>query len=200
MNTGVILLILLLNYSFQTFAFLPEIHFPYKGISWNSAQMATVNSTLTCNEERGSPKECAIECYKRELSGSGCPGFYRESLQDGGGCYICHPSSLVEIQPSHQTTFDSNQTLYLLTLKSAVPEISVNFDNYTDITIYGKGTIGAKSGVVDSDHVDGIKDKALYLHGWRQSVPYWSGRRMLDQSGSLFIWGYNVYLVQVTSN
>ena len=46
-----------------------------------------------------------------------------------------------------------------------MPEISVNFDNYTDTTVFGKGTIGTKSGVVDSDHVEGIKDKALYLHG-----------------------------------
>ena len=50
-------------------------------------------------------------------------------------------------------------------MKSAVPEISVNFDNYTDTIVYGKGTIGTKNGVVDSDHVEGIKDKALYLHG-----------------------------------
>ena len=112
-----------------------------------------------------------MECYEREHNGSGCPGFYGEPLQDGGRCYICHPSSLLEIESSLQTTFNSSHTLYLLTLRSVVPEISMNFDNYTDITIYGKGTTGTKSGVVDSDHVDGIKDKALYLHdGGRVSL------------------------------
>ena len=109
-----------------------------------------------------------MECYKRELNGSGCPGFYRESLNGGGGCYICHPSSLTEIQSSIHTIFNSSHTLYLLKLKSAVPEIMVNFDNYTDTTVFGKGTTGTKSGVTDSDHVEGIKDKALYLHNGRR--------------------------------
>ena len=159
-----VFLMLLLHWTCRSVAFLPEIQMPYKAISWDSYQIRTINSTLTCNEERTSTRDCAMECYKRELNGSGCPGFYRESLTGGGGCYICHPSSLTEIQSSLHTTFNSNHTLYLLKLKSAVPEISVNFDNYTDTTVYGKGTTGTKSGVVDSDHVEGIKDKALYLH------------------------------------
>ena len=137
---------------------------PYKTISWGSAEITTINSTLTCNEEKRSTTDCANECYKRELNGSGCPGFYRESLQGEGRCYICHPSSFVEIQSSLHTIFNSNHTLYLLKLKSAVPEISMNFDNYTDTIVYGKGTTGTKSGVADSDHVEGIKDKALHLH------------------------------------
>ena len=160
-----VFLMLLLHSTCQCLAFLPEIQMPYKAVSWDSDQIGTIDSTLTCNENRASTRECAIECYKRELNESGCPGFYRESLSVGGECYICHPSSLAEIQSFLHTSFNSSLTLYLLKLKSAVPEISVNFDNYTDTTVYGKGTTGKKSGVMDSDHVDGIKDKALYLHG-----------------------------------
>ena len=156
-----VFLMLLLHWTCQSLAFLPENQMPYKTVSWDSVQ---IDFTLTCNESRTSTRGCAIDCYKRELNGSGCPGFYRESLQGEGHCYICHPSSFAEIQSSLHTIFNSNHTLYLLTLKSAMPEISVNFDNYTDITVYGKGTTGTKSGVVDSDHVEGIKDKALYLH------------------------------------
>ena len=160
-----VIMILLLNCCFQSLAFLPEIQMPYKAVSWESAQITTINSTLTCNENRTSTRDCAIDCYKRELNGSGCPGFYRESLQGEGRCYICHASTFAEIQLSLHIIFNSNNTLYLLNLKSVVPEMSVNFDNYTDTIVYGKGTTGIKSGVVDSDHVDGIKDKALYLHG-----------------------------------
>ena len=162
------ILILLLNRCFESLAFLPEIQMPYKTVSWHSAQ---IDFTLTCNEERRSTRNCAIDCYKRELNGGGCPGFYSETLQNEGGCYICHPSSFPEIQSSLHTIFNSNHTLYLLKVKSAVPEISMNFDNYTDTTVYGKGTTGTKSGVADSDHVEGIKDKALYLHdGGRVSL------------------------------
>ena len=146
-------------------AFLPEIQMPYSAVQGNSPKLTVIDTTLTCNEERISTRDCAMECYKRELNGSGCPGFYRESLTGGGGCYICHPSSLTEIQSSLYTIFNSSHTVYLLKLKSAVPEISVNFDNYTDTTVFEKGIIGTKSGVMDSDHVEGIKGKALYLHG-----------------------------------
>ena len=163
-----VLLILLLKCCFESLAFLPEIQMPCKTVSWDSVQ---IDFTLTCNENRTSTRNCAIDCYKRELNGSGCPGFYSESLQIEGGCYICHASSFAEIQSSLHTIFNSNYTLYLLKLKSAVPEISVNFDNYTDTTVYGKRTTGIKSRVIDSDHVEGIKDKALYLHdGGRMSL------------------------------
>ena len=166
-----VFLILLLHRTCQSLAFLPEIQMPYKTVSWDSGQIGTIDSTLTCNEERTSTRDCAIDCYKRELNGSGCPGFYRESLNVGGECYICHPSSLAEIRSSLHTSFNSSLTLYLLKLKSSVPEISVNFDKYTDTTVYGKGTTGTKSGVMNSDHVEGIKDKALYLHdGGRVSL------------------------------
>ena len=143
-------------------AFIPEIQMPYYALPGNSSQITAIDTTLTCNESRTSTRDCAMECYEREFSGSGCPGFYRESFP--GGCFICHPSSLAEIQSSLHTSFDANHILYLLMLKSTVPQISVNFDNYTSTHIYGKGTTGTKSGVVDSDHVDGIKDKALFLH------------------------------------
>ena len=146
-------------------AFIPEIQMPYSAMPGNSSEITAIGTTLTCNENRTSSRDCAMECYEREHSGSGCPGFYRESLQDGSGCYICHPSSLTEIQSSLYTSFDASHKIYLLKLKSAVPEISLDFDHYTDTHIYGKGTTGVKSGIVDSDHVDGIKDKALYLHG-----------------------------------
>ena len=145
-----------------TSAFIPEIQMPYCAMPGNSSEITAIGTTLTCNESRMSIRDCAMECYEKEHSGSGCPGFYSEGE---GGCYICHPSSLVEIQSSLHTTFDASHTLYLLKLKSAEPEISVNFDNYTSTHIYGKGTTGTKSGIVDSGHVDGIKDKALYLHG-----------------------------------
>ena len=146
-------------------AFQPEIQMPYSALQGSSSQVIAIGKTLTCTEERSSTKDCAVECYERELNGSGCPGFYRESLNGGNECYICHPSNLTEMQSSLYTIFNSSHTVYLLKLKSAVPEISVNFDNYTDTTVFGKGTIGTKSGVMDSDHVEGIKGKALYLYG-----------------------------------
>ena len=169
MSTGIFfrtdaLVILIFLFGWNS-AFLPEIQMPYSALQGSSPQVTAIGTTLTCTEERSSTRDCANDCYKRELNGSGCPGFYGESLNGGGGCYICHPSSLTEIQSSIHTIFNSSHTLYLLKLKSTVPEIMVNFDNYTDTNVFGKGTTGTKNGVVDSDHVEGIKDKALYLHG-----------------------------------
>ena len=125
-------------------AFLPEIQMPYSAVQGNSPTVKVIDTTLTCNEERGFTRDCATECYKRELNGSGCPGFYRESLQGGGLCYICHPSSLTEIQSFLNITFNISHTAYLLKVKSAMPEISVDFDNHSDTTVYGKGIIGTE--------------------------------------------------------
>ena len=145
-------LVMVISLFAMNLAFIPEIQMPYYVMKENSSQITAIGTTLTCNESRTSTRDCAMECYERELSGSGCPGFYRESLQDGDRCYICHPSSLDEIQSSLHTAFNNSDTLYLMKLKSIVPEISVTFDNYTDTIIYGKRTTGAKSGIMDSDH------------------------------------------------
>ena len=167
MNKGILVhtLVMVISLFGKNLTFIPEIQMPYVSVEGNSAEITALDTTLTCSEERASTRECAMDCYERGLNGSGCPGFYRESLQGESGCYICHPSSLVEIQSSLHITLNTSHTLYLLKLKSAVPEISVNFDNYSNTTIYGRRTTGTKSGAVDCDHVDGIKNKALYLHG-----------------------------------
>ena len=154
MSTGILfhtdaLVILIFLFGWNS-AFLPEIQMPFAALQGSSPQVTAIGKTLTCTEERISTRDCAVECYERELSGNGCPGFYKESLNVGSGCYICHPSSLTEIQSSLHTIFNSSQTLYLLKLKSAVSEIMVNFDNYTDTTVFGKGTTGTQSSVVES--------------------------------------------------
>ena len=114
--------------------FKPEIQLPYRAISGSfTTEISVIGSTLRCNEQRNSLKECATECYDRILN-TGCPGFYTDTTQNGV-CQLCHPSSSA-------TTFGSENVLYLLRTKWAVPEVSMDFENYTSDTIYGKGTQG----------------------------------------------------------
>ena len=137
--------------------FNPEIQMPYKAISGSStAKISVIGSTLRCNEQRNSLKEYATECYDRSLN-TGCPGFYTDTTQNGI-CHLCHPSSSA-------TTFSNEDVLYVLRTKWAVPEVSMDFENYTSDTIYGKGTEGTIIGLAESDHVTGVKGKGIYMHG-----------------------------------
>ena len=142
--------------------FLPEIQMPYKKISGPSSDIInTIGKTLTCNEQMNSLKDCAIECYNRKFM-NGCSGFYVNSTQNEI-FYLCHVSNVSEISENLYTTMNNDHKLYLLKTKQIVPDISLDFDNYTGNTIYGDNIIGTASGIVESDHVSGIKGKALYI-------------------------------------
>ena len=69
-----------------------------------------------------------------------------------------------EVLNNFNTIFDKNLNVYLLQHDKIEPEISVDFDNYSGNTIYGRGVVGTAINVVDSDHVEGITGKGLYLH------------------------------------
>ena len=145
-------------------SFKPEIQMPFKKISGSSmTQINKIGSTLTCNEQRNSLKDCATECYNRKSTSTGCPGFYKESIQNNI-CNICHVSSYSEIQANLFTTFGNNDEIYLLKSVKPDTDIEMDFDNYTETTIFGKGTEGTKTDVVESDHISGIKGQGLYLH------------------------------------
>ena len=140
-----------------TKGFNPEIQMPYKVISGSSTtQISVIGSTLNCNEQRNSLKECATECYNRSLT-TGCPGFYTNTTQNGI-CHLCHPSSSA-------TSFSNDDVLYVLRTKWAVPEVSMDFENYTSNTIYGTGTEGTKVRLTESDHVTGVREMGLRVHG-----------------------------------
>ena len=141
--------------------FNPEIQMPYKAISGSStSEIDAVGTTLRCNEQRNSLKECATECYNRSSSNTGCPGFYTDTTQNGV-CHLCHPATSAEAK----TSFSSGDVLYLLTTRKAIPEVSMDFENYTSNTIYGTGTEGTIIGLAASDHVTGVEGKGLYVHG-----------------------------------
>ena len=60
--------------------FNPEIQMPYKAMSGSStAEINVIGSTLNCDEQRNSIKECATECYDRSLN-TGFPGFYTDTI------------------------------------------------------------------------------------------------------------------------
>ena len=146
-------------FSFVTFTkgFNPEIHMPYKAISGSStSEISVIRSTLRCNEQRNSLKECATECFNRSLN-TGCPGFKTDTTQNGI-CHLCHPGSSA-------TSFSSDDVLYVLRTKWAVPEVSMDFENYTSDTIYGTGTQGTIVRLAESDHVTGIREMGLRVHG-----------------------------------
>ena len=145
-------------------SFKPEIQMPFVKIPGSStSKINKIGSTLTCNEERNSLKDCATECYNRRSTSTGCPGFYKESIQNSI-CNICHVSSYSEIQANLFKTFGNNDELYLMKSVRPVTDIEMDFNNYTETTIYGKGTEGTKIDVVESNHISGIKGQGLYLH------------------------------------
>ena len=141
--------------------FNPEIQMPFRAISASSTvEINAIGLTLNCNEQRNSLKECAIECFIRSSSNTGCPGFYTDTTQNGV-CHLCHAATSSEAK----TSFSTDDVLYLLTTKRVVPEVSMDFDNYTSDLIYGTGTVGTIIGLAASDHITGVKGKGLYVHG-----------------------------------
>ena len=141
--------------------FNPEIQMPYIAISGSStAEIDAIGATLNCNEQRNSLKECATQCFNRSSTNTGCAGFYTDTTQNGV-CHLCHAATSSEAK----TSFSSDDVLYLLTTKRLVPEVSMDFENYTSDTIYGAGTEGTIIGLTASDHITGVKGKGLYVHG-----------------------------------
>ena len=144
-------------------SFNPEIQMPYEKISGSSTpEINKIGSTLTCNDERSSLKDCATECFNRSLD-TGCPGFFWDTSQTNV-CHLCHVSNITEVQGSSFTTFESNDVVYLLKSKPVKPEVSMNFDSHNGNTIPGTGTEGTTTNVVEDDFVSGIKGTGLYLH------------------------------------
>ena len=156
--------------------FRPHIQMPYIKVSGSATtEINKIGSTLTCDEDRNSLRDCATECFDRSLTNTGCPGLYVDGTQNGS-CYLCHVSSPTEITGNSFTSVGSKDIVYLLKTKPSTPDLSLSFDNYTGDTIYGNGAVGTASGIADSDHVSGINGKALYLHG--------GGKVFLPGSGS----------------
>ena len=145
--------------------FVPEIQMPFKKIVGSSTtEINKIGSTLTCEEKRNSMKDCATECFEKSLTNTGCPGFYSDSTVKNI-CYLCRVSNSSGVIKGLHSTFTQNSSLYLSRHIKIEPDISVDFENYSGTTIYGKGVVGTAINVVDSDRVEGIIGKGLYLHG-----------------------------------
>ena len=144
--------------------FIPEIQMPFKKVVRSSTtEIKKIGSTLICDEQRNSLKGCATECLNKSLTSTGCHGFYSNSTEKNI-CFLCRVSNSSEIVNNLNATLSENSNFYLLRHNKIKPEISVNFENYSGNTIYGEGVVGTTVDVVDSDHVEGIKGKGLYLH------------------------------------
>ena len=145
-------------------SFNPEIQMSYKKISGSSTtEINKIGSTLTCNEQRSSPKDCANECLNKSLTDSGCPGFFLNATQSNV-CFLCEVSNITEVQGSSFSVFGTNDVVYLLKSKPVKPVVSVNFDSHSGNTIPGTGTEGTTTNVVEDDFVSGIEGTGLYLH------------------------------------
>ena len=78
--------------------FIQEIHMPFKKISGHSVTyIDKIGSTLTCNEQRNSLKQCAVECLNRSLTNTGCPGFH-EVMNEIDVCQLCHVSNYFDVE------------------------------------------------------------------------------------------------------
>ena len=184
-----VLLIQLLNFV-VVLSFKPEIQMPFVKLPGSSTmEINKIGSTLTCDEQRYSLKDCATECYNRRSTSPGCPGFYKQSSQNIF-CNICHLSNYSEIQANSFITIGTNDELYLLKSVRPDTDIEMDFDNYTKTTIYGKGTEGTTMNIVESDHVVGIKGQGLYLHDGSHVILTGSGSECwtnLDNCSSGFL-------------
>ena len=162
-STGRLFLVIYLLLLELSCCFRPEIHAPYRKVLGSSTvEISRIGETLTCDEQMNSLEDCAIQCYKRKFT-NGCPGFY-VNVTESGICYVCRISKQSEVLGNMSTTFNSNDIIYLFKTEEIVPDLTLDFDNYTGNTFYGDNIIGTASGIVESDHVSGIKGKALYLH------------------------------------
>ena len=147
-----------------TDGFIPEIQMPFKKVVGSSmTEIKKIGSTLSCDDQRNSLKDCATECFDKSLTSTGCPGFYSNSTEKNI-CFLCHVSNFNETLINLNTTLSENWNFYLLRHDKIKPEISVNFEHYSGNTIYGEGVVGTTVDVVDSDHILGIKGKGLHLH------------------------------------
>ena len=128
----------------HTGGFMPEIHMPFEKLSGHSmTSIDKIGSTLTCNEQRNSVKDCAIECFNRSFTNTGCPGFY-ERKNENDVCHLCHVSNYSDVEDNLHTTLKNNEYIYLLRKQQIFPDIFMNFDNYSTSSIIGKGIVGTK--------------------------------------------------------
>ena len=144
-----------------------EGQMPYMAVVGSSEQIVAIENTLTCDEERATAQDCGTVCYNRSQSGAGCPGFYTSS-SSSDPCYICHVSTSNDVQNNSFTTFTSDQVLYLLYTEAVTPEVSMDFDHYSDesgnLIVAGINTTGTTRNVQESDFVPGKRNLSLYLH------------------------------------
>ena len=141
---------------------------PFTVISGSKVESSKLTKTLTCDQQRNDIQICASECFNMHQngSGSGCPGFLTDKTQSEN-CHICHVSSLGEINSNSFTTFTGDHLVYLiLTHNTADPDIAMDFDQFSsgDNLINGTNTDGTTTNIVESDLVDAINGKGVYLH------------------------------------
>ena len=129
---------------------------PFKVISGGSLEILVVNRTLTCGEKRTSVQDCITECFQRDQSGTGCPGFYTKTTA-GSECHMCRVPRTQDIQGSLYTTFTAHHKVYLLASDATVPEVAMTFDDHSGETNPGKGTTGTMFSVNKEDYVVGKK-------------------------------------------
>ena len=188
----------------ESHGFMPHIQMPFSKISGSSTmEINKIGSSLTCDEQRNSLKDCATECFNRSLTNTGCPGFYVDATQNEL-CYLCHVSNRAEFVGNSSTNIGNNGVIYLLKTVPSTPDLSLNFDNYSGDTIYGDNLIGTASGISDSDHVSGIKDEALYLHdGGKVFLPgsgtdCWTNLDHCSSGMTISIW-FNLRAIRAVS-
>ena len=71
----------------RSLGFWPHIQMPYiKVFGSATTEINQIGSTLTCDEQRNSLKDCATECFDRSSTNTGCPGFYVDGTLNG----ICY--------------------------------------------------------------------------------------------------------------
>ena len=143
------------------------VDMPYRVVSGSSEEIQVYNGSLMCDEQRLNIEHCGNECFNRSQSGVGCTGFYMNSSLIGS-CFICHVSSITEIQANNFTTFSDNTILFVLYTKTAEPRVSLNFDQYITeagkLKVPGTNTEGATENVAETDFVPGKRDLGLHFH------------------------------------
>ena len=153
------------------FTFKPEIQMPFtKVYGYSSEQINRIGSSLTCDEERSSVKDCATDC----TASTTCPGFYTES-SGNVACKICHVSSSSEIQGNSFTAFQDGDEIFVRKSLQPTPEVALNFDKYTETEFLGEATLGTMVDIEESDHVSGVKGQGLYVHGGSHVILTGSG-------------------------
>ena len=145
--------------------------FPFNKMTMESKNFEKLNLRLNCNKMYQSVKECAEQCYLREMSGIDCVAFLKDKFT--GNCKLCNPANQSKIMNSNNTQINEYYVVYILKYKKKKPVmyLPLETDNITGTTVIGEGVNGTFTFPVSTQVLDGKVNQDLHVKHGARMVP-----------------------------